>query len=75
MGATLFVNEVILDERKGKIIGGKVIAINSITAAYSGNSLERKTELIVQGIDRKILTENVKLKAEEMMKLQDEMTS
>ncbi|WP_391201765.1 DUF342 domain-containing protein [Psychrobacillus sp. L4] len=74
MGSTIFGNEIFLDERKGKIIGGKVIAINSITAAYAGNSLEKKTELIVLGIDRKILTENAKTKAEEMMKLQEEMT-
>lgn len=74
MGSIIFGNEVFLDERKGKIIGGKVIAINSITAAYTGNSLERKTELIVQGIDRKILTENAKIKAEEMLKIQDDMT-
>ena len=65
---------MILDERKGKIIGGKAIAINSITSAYSGNNSERKTELIVQGIDRKILTENAKTKAQEMMKLQEETT-
>ncbi|KQL34275.1 DUF342 domain-containing protein [Psychrobacillus sp. FJAT-21963] len=74
LGSTVFGNEIILDERKGKIIGGKAIAINSITTAYSGNNLERKTELIVQGIDRKILTENAKIKAEELMKLQNEST-
>ncbi|MEK4486423.1 FapA family protein [Psychrobacillus sp. FSL H8-0484] len=74
LGSTIFANEIFLDERKGKIIGGKVIAINSITAAYCGNSLERKTELIVQGIDRKILTENAKIHAEKMMKLQNELT-
>lgn len=74
LGATIFCDELVLDERKGKIIGGKVIAINSITSAYSGNNSERKTELIVPGIDRKILTENAKTKAQEMMKLQDEMT-
>ncbi|TQR19589.1 DUF342 domain-containing protein [Psychrobacillus vulpis] len=73
LGSTVFGNEVILDERKGKIIGGKVIAINSITTAFSGNSLERKTELIVQGIDRKILTENAKEKAKAMLKIQEEM--
>lgn len=74
MGSTIFGNEILLDERKGKIIGGKVIAINSITTAYTGNNSERKTELIVQGIDRKILTENAKIKAEEMLNLQEEMT-
>ncbi|WP_313894357.1 FapA family protein [Psychrobacillus sp.] len=74
LGSTVAANEVFLDERKGKIIGGKVIATNSITTAYTGNNLERKTELIVQGIDRKILTENAKIKAEEMMKLQGDLT-
>ncbi|MFJ8066681.1 DUF342 domain-containing protein [Psychrobacillus sp. NPDC096426] len=74
LGSSIAANKILLDERKGKIIGGKTIAVNSITAAYSGNSLERKTELIVQGIDRKILTEKAKVKAEEMMKLQEEMS-
>ena len=74
LGATISCDHLILDERKGKIIGGKAIATNSITSAYSGNNSERKTELIVQGIDRKILTENAKIKAQEMMKLQDEST-
>lgn len=74
LGSKIFCNELILDERKGKIIGGKAIAINSITSAYTGNNSERKTELVVQGIDRKILTENAKTKAQEMMKLQEETT-
>lgn len=74
LGATIFCDSLVLDERKGKIIGGKVIAINSITSAYTGNNSERKTELIVQGIDRKILTENAKTKAQDMMKLQEETT-
>lgn len=74
LGATIFCDHLVLDERKGKIIGGKAIAINSITAAYTGNNSERKTELIVQGIDRNILTENAKTKAQEMMKLQEETT-
>ncbi|WP_144511044.1 DUF342 domain-containing protein [Bacillus sp. FJAT-22090] len=74
LGSIIVANELFLDKQKGKIIGGKVIATNSITAAYSGNSLERKTELIVQGVDRKILTENAKIKAKEMMGLQEQMT-
>ena len=74
LGSTIIGNDIYVDERKGKIIGGKTIAINSITTACSGNSLERKTELIVQGVDRKILTENAKQKAEQMIKLQKEMT-
>lgn len=74
LGSTIAANQIVLDERKGKVIGGKTIAIHSITTAYSGNSMERKTELIVQGIDRKILAENAKRKAEEMMKLQEELS-
>ncbi|WP_419958916.1 DUF342 domain-containing protein [Psychrobacillus sp. BM2] len=74
LGATICCDSLVLDERKGKIIGGKAIAINSITSAYTGNNSERKTELIVQGIDRKILTENAKTKAQDMMNLQEETT-
>lgn len=74
LGSTIYCDQLFLDERKGKIIGGKAIAINSITSAYSGNNSERKTELIVQGIDRKILAENAKTKAQELIKLQEEST-
>ncbi|WP_093265739.1 DUF342 domain-containing protein [Psychrobacillus sp. OK032] len=75
LGSIIAANQILVDEHKGKIIGGKTIAVNSITAAYSGNSLERKTELIVQGIDRKILKENAKEKAEEMIKLQEKISN
>lgn len=74
LGVSMFANEIILDERKGKIIGGKAVAVHSITTAYSSNSMERKTELIVQGIDRKILTENAKMLAEKIVQYQEEST-
>ena len=72
LGATILANEIFLDERKGKIIGGKAVAVHAITTAYSSNSMERKTELVVQGIDRKILTENAKTLAEKIVKQQEE---
>ncbi len=74
LGSKLEASDVKLDERKGKIIGGKTIATNSITTAFTGNSLERRTELIVQGIDRKVLTDNAKIQAKLLMKKQSDLT-
>ena len=66
--------EVVLDERRGKIIGGKTLAIQSILAAYSGNDLERKTELIVQSVDRLLLIDQMKWNAEKSVKQNLEIT-
>ena len=75
LGTDIEASEVKLDERKGKIIGGKTVAINSIVTAYTGNSMERKTELIVQGLDRKILTDHTKSQAQLMMTKQTEVAN
>ena len=74
ISSNISAHEVILDERRGKIIGGKTLAIQSILAAYSGNDLERKTELIVQSVDRLLLIDQMKWNAEKSVKQNLEIT-
>ncbi|MEG0381543.1 MAG: FapA family protein, partial [Kurthia sp.] len=46
LGSNIKGHSILVDERKGKIIGGTAIAKSMITTAVSGNRLERRTELI-----------------------------
>jgi uncharacterized protein (DUF342 family) len=73
LGSTIRASNVFIDERKGKIIGGRIEAENVITAAYSGNHLERRTDLIVLGINRQALQDEVKLKAVDLKEIQEEI--
>ncbi len=52
LGSNLKAHSILVDERKGKIIGGKAVAKNTIVAAISGNRLERKTDLIIEVINK-----------------------
>lgn len=73
LGSTIQANNVFVDERKGKIIGGRTEAKHVIATAYSGNHLERRTDLIVHGINRQALQSEVKLKAIELKEIQEEI--
>lgn len=73
LGSTIRATNVFIDERKGKIIGGRTEAKNVISAAYSGNHLERRTDLTVLGINRQALQDEVKLKAVELKDIQEEL--
>ncbi len=73
LGSTIQANNVFVDERKGKIIGGRTEAKHVIATAYSGNHLERRTDLIVEGINRHALQAEVKLKAIELKEIQEEI--
>lgn len=75
LGSTIRANNVFVNELKGKIIGGRTEALNVITTAYSGNRLERKTDLIVHGINRQALQNEVKIKAVELREIQEEIYS
>lgn len=73
-------DSILVDERKGKIIGGKAIARNTIVTAISGNRMERRTELIIQSVNRqegyKIIQEKaalLKSTQEEMEKLSEKI--
>ncbi|MFX3674804.1 MAG: DUF342 domain-containing protein [Paenisporosarcina sp.] len=73
LGSTIQANNVYVDERKGKIIGGRTEAKHVISAAYCGNHLERRTDLIVFGINRPALKAEVKMKAIELKEIQEEI--
>ena len=63
LGSYLVGNSVLLDERKGKIIGGKAVAKNTIVTAIAGNHLERRTELIIESLSKQKAYEQIQEKA------------
>lgn len=52
LGSNIKGHSILVDERKGKIIGGTAIAKSVIVTAISGNRLERRTELIINSINK-----------------------
>lgn len=75
IGSDLTAKRVRLDEQKGKIIGGTVIAKQSIHTAVSGNNHERKTELIVESFDKGEKMAEIRFKAEKIKTLESEIKS
>lgn len=71
-GSSLQANSIKIDERKGKIIGGTAVARKSIVVAISGNQMERRTELIVQSLNKQDTMLIVQERAATLKKLQDE---
>ena len=70
IGSNIIAKIIIVDERKGKIIGGKAEALLQIATAISGNRLDRRTELIVKGINKEQLLADVQVNALELKDLQ-----
>lgn len=68
IGSHLQGRHILADEKNGKIIGGKTEAKGKIVASIIGNRMERKTILIVQGFDRRALTEKMEQKLLEYKK-------
>lgn len=52
VGSNLRAHTITVDERKGKLMGGEAIAKSSITTAISGNHLERRTNLIIDSVNK-----------------------
>ena len=75
MGANLTANSILLDERKGKIIGGRAVAKNQIVTAISGNRLERRTDLIIESINKQESYAIIQDKAAQLKKLQEDILS
>lgn len=75
MGAQLKAHSIYVDERKGKIIGGTAIAKNQIMTAVSGNRLERRTELIIQSVNKQEAYAIIQDKATQLKSLQQEILS
>lgn len=73
IGSNLRANSILVDERKGKIIGGTAIAKDTIVSAISGNRLERRTELIINTINRQEAYELVQQKAATLKEIQEEI--
>ena len=76
LGSDLVADTILLDERKGKIIGGKALAKKTIVTAISGNRLERRTELVIESLNKQEIYNNIQEKAallkstrEEVLKL------
>lgn len=59
INSTIYAKEVFLESSRGNIIGGKINAEVKVTTAILGSSLEKKTEVIVQGFDRDKITEQI----------------
>lgn len=66
-------HSILLNERKGKIIGGQAIAKNTIVTAISGNRLERRTELTIDTINQQEGLGIVQEKAALLKATQDEI--
>ncbi|AMW98857.1 FapA family protein [Rummeliibacillus stabekisii] len=62
-----------VDENKGKLIGGRICAKNSIHAAWVGNQLGRKTDLIISLPDRKDSLKKIKEKSDEIENLEHDL--
>ncbi|WP_017471438.1 FapA family protein [Amphibacillus jilinensis] len=52
IGSDLMAKKVVLDQHKGKIIGGSVKAKVQVISAFIGNQYERETEIKIEGFNR-----------------------
>jgi uncharacterized protein len=75
MGSNLTANAILLDERKGKLIGGKAIAKSTIVTAISGNRLERRTDLIIESVNKQEAYALIQDRASQLKKLQEDIMS
>ncbi len=70
LGADIIAEQVLVDKRGGKIIGGTIEALNRIECAYAGNQHERATTLHAKGIDKNLLYQEIQAMAVELKGLQ-----
>lgn len=73
LGSNLSAKKIIIDERKGKIIGGKAVAKDTIITAISGNKMERRTELIIESISWQEQLKLIQEKAQILKTLHEEV--
>ncbi|MBG9456384.1 hypothetical protein ABE61_20715 [Lysinibacillus sphaericus] len=73
LGSQLSAHSIFVDERKGKIIGGRAVAKNTIVTAISGNRLERRTDLIIESVNKQESYSIMQEKAEKLKQLQSEI--
>ncbi|MEG0260369.1 MAG: FapA family protein [Lysinibacillus sp.] len=75
LGSHLEGHSIYVDERKGKIIGGQAIAKSTIVTAIAGNRLERRTDLIIESINKQESYAILQGKAATLKELQDQITT
>lgn len=75
LGSNLRAKNIRLDEHKGKIIGGIIIAKQSIRTATAGNTHERRTELTIQSIDKAEKMGEIRFKASKIKDLETELAN
>lgn len=73
LGSKISGHSIFVDERKGKIIGGKAVAKNTIVAAITGNHLERRTELIINSVNKQDGLEQIQSKAGLLKSMQEDV--
>lgn len=74
LGSQLEAHSILVDERKGKIIGGRAVAKSSIVTSITGNRLERKTDLIIESVDRQEIYADMQEKAMRLKELRTKIT-
>lgn len=74
LGSTISGHSILVDERKGKIIGGTATAKSMIVTAISGNRLERRTELIINSMNKQEGLALIQDKAALLKSLHEEIT-
>ncbi|AWE07881.1 DUF342 domain-containing protein [Lysinibacillus sp. 2017] len=73
LGSNIRGHSILVDERKGKIIGGTAIAKSTIVTAVSGNRLERRTELIINSVNKAEGLELIQSKATLLKSMQEDI--
>lgn len=73
LGSNIKGHSILVDERKGKIIGGTATAKSMISTAVSGNRLERRTELIINSVNKQDGLEIIQSKAALLKSMQDDV--
>ncbi len=74
LGSQLTAHSIFVDERKGKIIGGRAVAKNTIVTAISGNRLERRTDLIIESVNKRESYSLMQEKATHLKQLQSDIS-
>ncbi|TBL81529.1 DUF342 domain-containing protein [Paenibacillus thalictri] len=73
IGCNLQAKYILLDKRRGKIIGGHVQAKVQIVTAFIGNESERPTKVHVEGFDRREVMKDLELVLQEYKKVLAEL--
>lgn len=73
IGSNLKATSILVDDRKGKIIGGTAVAKSQIVTSISGNRLERRTELIVNSVNKEEVYAYIQEKATHLKTLHEEI--